>query len=401
MNKEQFSNQNTLSIRKITLTTREGTEYDVKSMLVEMSIYSSIFSPTMSGVIVLVDAMNTVSNFPIIGGEVIEVEWTTAGLDRYQSVKMRVAGVGERVMEGQKSAFKLPLVSEARYVDVVKRYSRGWTAQYSTIVKDCVEYIGGVFANFEESSGIVTYASPAWTPLDVAEWARSRAHDAKLMPMLLWEDIDGFNFVSLNSLLKGEVRMKLIQSPQGLETQGDKILNTVREIEFGESRDLMTQRYTGVMNHHENIYDFTNKRTQTLERTYDDFFNRTNSLEDGKVFNSPQNKYASEVKVSRIARPDNSHIAVDTKNTASNMLSNSNVSVSTFGDSTARSGDVVEFNILSPQPLPDGQPRFENLISGKQLVSGVRHILRPGTYMMARELLKDSYNESVTESSYD
>ena len=45
---------------------------DIKSLMVELNVYESIFSPAIYGNIVIADSANHIQNMPLIGQEEIE-----------------------------------------------------------------------------------------------------------------------------------------------------------------------------------------------------------------------------------------------------------------------------------------------------------------------------------------
>ncbi|AXC34439.1 baseplate hub [Vibrio phage YC] len=392
-NSDRFSQYDTSVIDYIQLTTRDGTVYDIRNMLVEMNIYTSIFQTTMEAGLTLADSMNIISNFPIVGGEKIEVRWRTAGKQTPNVASLRVARIGQRFFQENKSAFQLDLVSEVEWLNSVKRLSRGWEAAHSDIIRDCINDLGYELITDTPSAGITTFASPMWSPLSVAKWALGSARDRHMSPMLLWEDVDGMHLSSAHYLKGQAPAYKLYESPTGFETAGEKVLYNVRELEFGEAREVISQRYEGLGGYTEHMYDFFTKGYTRTKRTYDNFFNNVNQMDSGKIQLGKET--TDDIHRPIFTRPDGRQMANSVRHFTDLSLRNNILRTTTIGDHESRVGAVIEFDVLSPQPLPDGQPRNERLIGGSHLVTGIRHILRPAMYLMVRELAKDSYNEKL------
>jgi hypothetical protein len=77
MNDEVLSQAGEVICDELLLTAQDGTEYDIKDMLIEFNLYEDIFSPFLHGSINLTDAVNAISMWPISGGEVLTVKFRT------------------------------------------------------------------------------------------------------------------------------------------------------------------------------------------------------------------------------------------------------------------------------------------------------------------------------------
>ena len=54
---------------EIFLTTQDLTEYDFTRYVIEFNLYEDIWSPTLTGEVLVTDAVNAITNWPIRGGE--------------------------------------------------------------------------------------------------------------------------------------------------------------------------------------------------------------------------------------------------------------------------------------------------------------------------------------------
>ncbi len=390
-----FTQYDVLEIDSITLTTRDEVQYNITNLLHELNIYSSMFEATLEANITLVDAMNIVSNYPIVGGEKIKARWKTSGVKDYQEVNLRVGSIGERVMEENTSVLRLHLCSEVRYADSLKRLSRGFEGTYSDILKQTFAEFGSNLIDHGETVGLTTFASPNWNPLKIIEWCVGRGYDSNQSPLMFWEDIDGFRYKSVNDMLSQNPTRKMFQNPAGMEDNVDQLLNTVKQMEYLPGREAISQRYDGMNCYEESVYNAKDKSFIHRERGYDEYFKKGNHLDKHPIVNDELTRTSGDLTKFRLHREDKSHISAHQRQMLSHALSNVRLRLSSSGNSESRVGDVIAFDVLSPQPQPDGSPAYERYISGNFLVVSTRHIIRPNVYILAQEIAKESYNDKL------
>lgn len=383
-------------IKELRLDTRHGDAYDIKNSLIEMNIYASIYEQTMSANLVLVDAINMISTYPIVGGEKITLTFRTKGFKNYIDLKFRVIEIGERVQRAKVSAFTLQLVSESRYQDHQKRFSRGFEMSYGEIINSCHQYFATQpILESDDTNGVVTFASPNWSPLSIIEWCCGRAVDDEGSPMMYWEDLDGFRLKSISKLVSKDVVRKYYSQPQGTTDDIERLLNNVTTFQYLPSRDIQSNRYKGVYNHLENMYNPNLKQFEINKRDYSETFDSNKHLERYPIHKDPREDLDSQCYVWQLFREDNSHIFKYNRSVVANTLSTVSMNLLLPGNYKTRIGDVVEFNPPSPQPSPDGSPKEEQYIKGKFLVTAVCHMIKPESYDMTLELTKDSYSREI------
>ena len=73
------------------------------------------------------------------------------------------------------------------------------------------------------------------------------------------------------------------------------------------------------------------------------------------------------------------------------------VRVTLSGDPRVKAGDILEFAL--PEHLGktniDEPEQLDRYLQGKYLIAAVAHIIKPGSYMIHLELLKDTYNKEL------
>lgn len=396
MNKEVYTPLDSYDIKELRLDTRHGEAYDIKNALIEMNIYTSLFEQTMSANLILIDAVNMVSTYPLVGGEKVSITFKTKGFKKYITLSFRVAEIGERVQQAKLSSFTLQLVSESRYQDQQKRFSRGFELSYGEIIQACHDYYTKTpIVDLDSTNGVVTFASPNWSPLSIIEWCCSRSVDDLGSPVMYWEDLDGFRLKSITKLVQREVVRKYYYQGQGTTDESEKLLNNATTFQYLPSRDIQTNRYKGVYNHIENMYNPNLKQFVISKRDYAESFDQSQHLENYPIHNDPQADMDSQCYVWQLFRDDNSHMFKYNRALVANTLSTVRLNLLLPGNYKTRIGDVVEFNPPSPQPSPDGSPKEEQYIKGKFMITAACHTIKPASYDMTLELTKDSYSREL------
>ncbi|AUR97785.1 hypothetical protein NVP1244A_083 [Vibrio phage 1.244.A._10N.261.54.C3] len=391
MSDNGFSKYNGYDIQHIKLTTLTGVEYDIKNFAVETNIYTSIYTQTVSGSILVNDAVNMLANLPIVGGEKIEVSWRTRGRLKWRRFKFRVEKVSEREDVGKTSSYRLQLISEEQFNDTTSRQSRGYDGAYSDIISKAVGSISSKNANVTPSYGIQKFASPMWSPLELIAWCTKRSVGSDNMPFVFYEDLNGFNFVNVSDLLNGSSNGRLFKQTTGIDNDPERVLRNIEQIDWRSGRDTSSLAFNGVLNNKELTFDFNEKTQADVVRSYDEYFNETPHLDKYQVAVSG----AADNIVCQLASPDMSHMGKYKRSVLDSTMHYTSLGIILPGDDEFVLGGVYDFNIPSPEPTPDGKAPTEKYTSGRWLTTDIRHTLRTDGYNMAVEIAKDSYSHKI------
>ena len=69
-------------LEKLIITSPTTEEFaDITEFMMEINLYEDLFSPCMTGNVVLADATNLISNLPILGNEYITIKLRTPSLE--------------------------------------------------------------------------------------------------------------------------------------------------------------------------------------------------------------------------------------------------------------------------------------------------------------------------------
>ena len=130
-----------VSIDKVRIITAKGFYQDVGAQVINVQIYEDIFSPFITGSLILKDSLDLANLFPFIGEEFLELEVSTPTLEQYNiKGKYYLYKMSNREMTGDKSVvYQLHFISSEAIVDLNKKVSRVFANKISELVKPFIQ----------------------------------------------------------------------------------------------------------------------------------------------------------------------------------------------------------------------------------------------------------------------
>ena len=144
-------------IEEIRLFSSSGNIIPLNGLMMSLTIFENIFSPTMSGQIVLLDTNSIVLNLPIIGQEYLSFKIKTASLGNegtdiidYTENVFSIYKIDKRIMGDGAEAIVLHFASPEMLRNSRTRVSKSYTNSIDKIVIDVLQnemYIGALQAS--------------------------------------------------------------------------------------------------------------------------------------------------------------------------------------------------------------------------------------------------------------
>jgi len=198
-------------------TISSDTPLDLKPFLMEFHLYEDIFSPTLSGSVIIRDSLNLIGKLPIVGDEVLTVDIQTpwGELGGYDANNI---GKFDPINKIQKS-FSVYAIKDRKLNNDREQYYQlffcSLEASTDNVVKLCQKYEGTtdeiaakifednmqslriftnkqVFENFSEGAkteffiadtpheSMITFVAPMWTPIQCLNWLAKRSIGSKV-----------------------------------------------------------------------------------------------------------------------------------------------------------------------------------------------------------------------------
>jgi len=402
-----------------------GGRVDLRPLFHSISFVEDMNVSAMSGQILLKDSVDLLNSFPISGHEKIYIEYRTPGIDAdYESKTFRVVEVSDRVRskDDKNEVYKIKFVSETAYINPSIKISRSVKGKISDIASGLYrEFLGGNLI-VQPTSGEYKFILPYWTPFKTLEWLAMRAIPKKSQSetnYFFFENMDGHNFVSLSSLSDQEPLLQYYLFPMNIsvETKNKltdierKFLN-VQEYSFIKTnqkmKEFMDGAFSSVLLQHdittkswsEKIYNY-NKEEGKIRGVGEEKVTRNNSL----YTRSPNVKRLFTTKQTQVGGKDYQNIQ-----NHEDWLQNSMASKVLFdtiktrirvpGNSRLRAGNIIELFIPKSGPVEQTPDEwYDEMLSGKYLISSVRHIFVGEEYTSVLMLVKNKYEKPLPDQA--
>jgi len=420
------------SLKTLNFLTASGKKIELRQLLVELSYYEDIYSFSASGYITIIDSQGFIELLQLTGNEFIQIDFGKVKNGRNDNEQLfRVYKSSTRKPSGNMNSetYTLFFCSEELMLSEQTKISKSYKGTkisgiVNNILKEELKVDSNKLTNsvIEETTGIYDFLIPRMKPFEAISWlstyARPQLSGAIGADMLFFETKLGFNFRSIQSMIKDDIYATYKYQAKNLDKKIQSIQEetiTVLEYELNKPYDILNEITSGTL---ANQLISIDPLTRTFKKTnfdYTKYKSQAKSLNPGGVTNSLKNRlgkteqesYESVIKVS-IGNADQRQVPyikqieagvaqdifVETyipNRTAQINLSNyTTIKVSIPGDPGITAGRTVNFNLLTLKPS-NTQKDLDKFYSGKYLVTAVRHIIEAaGTYQTILELAKDS-----------
>jgi hypothetical protein len=419
------------SLVTLNLLTAAGT-IDFKPLLVELSYHEDLFNNTASGYLMVSESMGYIETLNLMGNEYIRIRYGKTNDIQYLTDKVfRVYKVGKRKLEGNMNteSYCLYFCSEEMILSEQYKISKSYKHQS---IKDNIE---DILVNYldvpdeklntiESTYGKYDFIIPNIKPFDAINWLSIYARPRPDQPgcdMLLYENRDGFNFRSIQSLMRqGPYRTynynpkNVITSNGPLQQEIDKTAYNVTTYEILDSFDSLNGINSGIFANKLISVDPLLRRYKITEFDYGDYVSKATMLNKYAITNNHKNRKnhglnqtpeavtklvfsnfsQQEVPyVKSVAGGVANDIFAETYipyRTAQLALANYNrVRISVPGDPLLTVGMVIGFDLLSINPKVD-KKEPDKFYSGNYLITAVRHMITMYEYKTVLEISKDS-----------
>ena len=132
----------------------------------------------MSGSVLIKDAVNLLSTFPISGYEKLHIQFRTPGIGSdYIRKVFDVVEVTDKVKAANDRAevYRVKFVSPAATINKGTKISKSFTGKISEIAKEIYsDFIGGELET-QDTANEQRYVIPRWSPFKTIEWLAARA----------------------------------------------------------------------------------------------------------------------------------------------------------------------------------------------------------------------------------
>lgn len=378
---------------------------DVRHLLVELNIFQDLFADGITANVVLADSRNLPLHIPLIGDEILSIIFNTpTDLDKMSDVAFHLPIISlskrEQIKEKQQ-LLVLNCVSEPMLESAKTTISKSYKGKlHSEIVKDIFDTHINQFdlvVDIEPSKYTENLVIPNCKPFEAIRFITERAISSKgTADFLFYEGRDNYHFKSINTMLQQEPVMTLSTNPAGL---GDtfnilKIMDYYHNVNY----NMKTNVQRGMLGSTILSWDPDNKELVKKEFSYIKSFDKQSHLGKQKLvyddteLSSPLNRLFFE-SITTDTRSDEWRAQ---RQSALQVINNNRVVVTLPGNTSLDIGLITNFNIPSMEEQDTSiLQQNDTLLSGKWLITSIRHKVEPTAHTMVLDLAKESFDDKL------
>lgn len=413
-----------IAVEKVAILSYDKTQYSVINQLISIQIFEDLFSPFTSGVLTFKDSLDFMNALPVIGQEILDLDIHTPTLKNLQG---RIQGqfyiydLKNREFLADKSVvYELGFISKEAIVDMNVKLSKGFQGRISDIAREVlthplVGFDGAKNLIIEPTKNSMKYVSNYWTPTKNLRYISDAALNENNSPtFLFFENRDGLNFASLDSLGASEVEVqefKYDSSTQEVSATGSSSRNITRDfqriIEFSlkSGFNLINRTTSGMIASSAFGYDITTKRYAL--KTFDyfsEFPNRKHLNKYQAVTNAIPSYFTSRMMF--VPKPyenfenfgaNSSFDFVQRRVSEMIQAEDFKIEIQVPGRLDYTVGQVAKIKSFQIAPLrasDNNSDQIDAIFSGRYLISAINHFITRESHQCSIELVKDSYISS-------
>lgn len=380
-----------------------GAQLDILPQIRLISIFESIYTPTMTCQVVLEDSINLRKNFPIIGEETFKISFKTPGVediatfifDTYKNTNVK------DVPNSKISAYTLDCISTESLQAVKKgQVSNAYYEPIHKIVEDIMIRFLGTKKNvmIEKTRGIDRINIPSVYLFAAIDYLKGRAVSAEVKnsSFVFFENQHGFNFRTIESLLytkRNDYGGKVFTYDNTPTMYGDKSKPAMYRNIISLEKFNLASIVKNISEGYRNAVNAFDIITKEFERTEFEFTKKANEFiasdemptlrNTNKFFADLKNQF--DAKGKQIFMPKDSTktseflpTSIGSKMAYKAMFGDSiTLNALVFGDSTLTVGETVKINTKNVSGMT-GRTTEEKAVAGMYLIVGLRHMISPG-----------------------
>ena len=426
MSGSQLTKAGDVEIVDISIFNSKSIAINVINQLISFEIYEDIFDGFISARIALKDNIDLLNIFPLVGGELVSINFTTPGIDKqYQYNKIFcVYRISDKITDNRTSYYNLELTTPEFLNNINHQISRTFKGTGDDIVMKIVESpyglahqtLGSVVC--EKTSNSFAFTSNWWSPKKCIDYVCAHSLNVNGSPSYtFFQTRTGFQFVSFDTILRNFNRNYPLQtfrlddiaitanqgSHETVQYDINRQYQQILDIEYHNEINLVERVKNGFYGGTVNSYNGTLQIYNTNE-IYSDFdvnsphLNSCSPVSKIKLFDFNGN-------IEYIPRATQIHEGFDDssdyrfrmqRKSYLARLGSSRINIKVHGRTDYTIGNIVKVLIPKSGELnEDTEELYDPILSGNYLVSGVCHIVARGQHICHLELIKDSYVKDV------
>lgn len=416
--KESIHKAGQVIVDDVTITTATGFTQPVLNQVAGIQLFEDIFSPFISGNILFYDSLDLTTLFPFTGEETVRIKIHTPSFEGTSKVidqTFYVYKLSDReTINNSTIIYRLHFTSIETIVDLNKKISRCFEGKCSDIVTDIIKKGYGLETkkkfNVEPTPNGVKFISNYWSPVKNINYVADRAVNVKNSPsFLFFENRNGINFISLDSLYTAPVMFEFNQNSRSRDFRddGSTVVNlesdysNIQNISVPEGFNYMSGISEGLYASKQISYDLVTKKYSVKNFDMLSDFNKNNHLNtfpitskkvirknNSTIFHTPKSygnfNNFGDVTDSKVLQKRVSLMK---------QIEQYKIHIEVFGRTDYTVGQRISLTLYKNQPISAGESNvdlIDKVFSGTYIISAINHTFSREEHSCTMEIVKES-----------
>ena len=374
--------------------------------------YESVMSPSISLTVTFIDVDQVISRKGITGGESLDLSVKMEGFDDDFKItskkhKLMLNSVRDVITDTNKQIATLEFVSKESIINETARINKKFTGNVTQIVKDILEKDKkGILSKKElktdNAVNKYSFVGNLKRPFDTIQWLCPKAQSSnKNFGFLFYETLDGYNFRSIEKLL--EEKAEVYEKPDRPIAGSFRII----ENNLNQSNDIGHNCRMGMYANKTIYIDLENETYKEEEFKITELkpkLKKPPKLPD-KLEDKPtrlmfrildQGALQKGSKKEEVEKRNELAVYQNKSYIRNSLLFSQSLNISIPINPDLRAGSMIEVK-LPLKKGDDGKPvssygsEKDNDVSGKYLISELRHLIGGGKAETQLELVRDAF----------
>jgi hypothetical protein len=400
---------------KVRIITPSGFYQDIGGQVITVQMYEDLFSPFITGSLIVKESLDLINLFPFIGEEYLELEIRTPTLEK-NNIKgtFYIYKLSNRELIGDRSVvYQLHFISIEALSDLNKKISQTFTGKVSDLVEQFVSgRTNGLESikpfNIEPTINSTKYTSNFWSPVQNIMYLADTAINVNKTPdYIFFQNRDGFYFVSLESLYSNSTFQEFTYDNYTRDDlPGGGSVRNVQEdykriisISIPTGFDYMDRIRSGMLSSKMITYDITKKSYTSKNYNMFQRFDQQKHLNNFPI-NSDKSIFRNNALIITEQRAFANHSGFgDVTNTRTLQERNSlmklaeanklEITVPGRADYTVGQKIAVVLNKVEPVSDKD-EDTTDKMFSGYYIIAAINHYIDREKHECVMEVIKDS-----------
>lgn len=377
------------------INTNNTANVDIRAQVMSLSIFEDMEEPTVYAELMIVDSLNLVKDFPIIGEEMVEISFVTPGRDKPTTYKLRTFSVEGTVNNstGKATAYVLKCVSEEHFTNAVQQVDKGYNNTVAEMVADILvnEIKTKKPITIEATRGLIPVTMPRMNPFQAIDFLRQKAIAKRPSGgvFVFFENQYGLNFVSLEKLIEeGSKSISSREFTYNPDTISDKnrlafAFRNLQRFEHLSKFDTIDKMAGGMFKNTVRSFDLLSKEFSEVEFQID---KQSHKFETGdkaaklpntqKVVNEANKGSPYYMFMPKDASKGNDFVSdlYGYRHTFVKLFNQNVTRCMAYGDNYLTVGDMIQLNLPDTSGTTEKKTNDQRF-SGKYMITKLRHII--------------------------